>query len=84
MQSKKMLQATITVPGNQAHLEKIFSMEEHSFQNERASYSYENKGTSLVFNISAKDSTALRSVLNTITKIITVHEKAKKVVKNEE
>lgn len=78
-----MLHATITVPGNQKVLEKIFSLEENVFSNERAKYELELKENELVFNIQAKDATALRTVLNTITKIISVHEKATELVKND-
>jgi tRNA threonylcarbamoyladenosine modification (KEOPS) complex Pcc1 subunit len=70
-----MLTAQILVPVNDDLLEKVFSGEEKDFPSERASYSLKRTPNGLEFNIKANDSVALRSVLNTITKIITVHEK---------
>lgn len=78
-----MLNATITVNQNSSDLKEIFLLEDKTFQNNRASYKVEKIKDKLVFNIQAKDSVALRSVLNTITKIITVYEKAKTVIEND-
>ena len=78
-----MLQATITVQDTKGNLEKIFSMEEKSFQNNRAKYDCKREAGKLKFDISAKDPTALRSVLNTITKILSVNDKAEQVLEDE-
>lgn len=77
-----MLSATILVKDDVGQLEKLFSFEEKKFQNDRAKYETKRTKNGLEFKIMAKDSVALRSVLNTITKIITVHEKTKEVLKN--
>ena len=78
-----MLSAIITVPEDIDELDKLFEFEEKEFQNGRASYSFEKKKDKLEIKITAEDSTALRSVLNTITKVMTVKEKTKKVLTNE-
>lgn len=76
-----MLTATITIKKDAKELEKLFSFEDKEFQNERAKYETELKNQELTFKIQAKDSNALRSVLNTITKLITIHEKTTKNLK---
>ena len=78
-----MLTAKLFVDYDAEILEKIFSMEEKEFSNERASYKVVLKDNCLEFDVQAKDSVALRSVLNTITKILTVYEKTKEAVKDE-
>ena len=78
-----MLKAKIFVDYDAEILEKIFSMEEKEFSNERASYRVSKKKDLLEFDVEAKDSVALRSVLNTITKILTVYEKTKEAIKDE-
>jgi tRNA threonylcarbamoyladenosine modification (KEOPS) complex Pcc1 subunit len=76
-----MLKATITLRDNSAEIEKLFSFEEKEFQNERAKYETKLENGELKFIIEAKDSIALRSVLNTITKLLSVHEKTKDALK---
>jgi tRNA threonylcarbamoyladenosine modification (KEOPS) complex Pcc1 subunit len=53
---------------------RCFSKEERNIQG-RASYSLSKKGGKAVFEIKAKDSVALRTAMNSITKILTVIEK---------
>lgn len=79
----KMLKALLTVNYDSEILEKIFSMEEKEFANDRASYIVSLKNNVLEFDVKAKDSVAMRSVLNTITKILTVYEKTKEAIKDE-
>lgn len=76
-----MITATITVRDDVLHLEKLFSFEEKQFQNKRAKYSTKLENDKLMFLIEAQDSTALRSVLNTITKLLSIHEKTNQVLK---
>jgi tRNA threonylcarbamoyladenosine modification (KEOPS) complex Pcc1 subunit len=57
---------------------KCFSCEDKSIQG-RASYSISKKGGKAVFEIKADDSTALRTALNSITKLLTVIEKTGKL-----
>jgi tRNA threonylcarbamoyladenosine modification (KEOPS) complex Pcc1 subunit len=53
---------------------RCFSQEERSIQG-RASYEIRKSGGKAVFDIKADDSVALRTVLNSITKLLTVIEK---------
>lgn len=79
MQFKKMISATITVTEGAIDLEKLFSFEDKQFQNKRANYTTKLEGGKLNFLIQAQDSIAMRSVLNTITKLLTIYEKTKKI-----
>ncbi len=76
-----MLSATITVGDARLELEKLFSFEDKEFQNQRAKYSVKREGDFLTFFVEAKDSSALRSVLNTITKLLSVYEKSGAVLR---
>lgn len=76
-----MLNALITLPDN-GELYKIFSVEDKDFGSDRASYEVDFKKNILTINVKAKDSVALRSVLNTVTKIITVYEKTSSVLES--
>lgn len=78
-----MLSASITINENLSELDKLFSFEDKVFSNGRAKYDVVRGNDFLKFEIVAEDSVALRSVLNTVTKIITVHEKTKKVIEDE-
>lgn len=79
----KMLKAKLIVSYDAEILEKIFFMEDKEFSNDRASYKVFLKGKVLEFDVEAKDSVAMRSVMNTITKILTVYEKTKEAIKDE-
>ena len=63
-----MLSAEITVKEDAHNIEKLFSAEDREFDNKRASYEIKHEKDSVVFKISAKDSSALRACLNSITK----------------
>jgi tRNA threonylcarbamoyladenosine modification (KEOPS) complex Pcc1 subunit len=76
-----MLKATITVKEDSKELKKLFEFEDKEFQNQRASYETKLDEEGLIFIAEAKDATALRSVLNTITKLLSVHEKTKNALK---
>jgi tRNA threonylcarbamoyladenosine modification (KEOPS) complex Pcc1 subunit len=75
--------AEIIVKEDINNVHKLFEAEEKAFANQRACYEIKKNKDSLIFKISAEDSTALKAVLNSITKILTVYEKAKGVVKAE-
>ena len=70
-----MYSARITAD-NPELVTKCFAQEEKNILG-RATYSITKKGGKAVFDIKAKDSTALRTALNSITKILTVIEKTK-------
>ena len=78
-----MLKASIIVQEDCFEIEKLFSFEDKEFQNQRAKYTTKKEKNTLTFLVEAKDSTALRSVLNTITKLLSVYEKTKKILENE-
>lgn len=71
-----MFKAEIIADDVDDNLLKLFSFEEKSMLNGRASYTVSHSGNSVKFAVIASDSVALRSVFNAITKIITVYEKS--------
>lgn len=75
------LSAEIVVKEDSHNIEKLFAAEEKEFTNQRASYEMKREKDRLTFRINAEDSTALRAVLNSITKMLSIYEKAKGVVK---
>ncbi len=75
------LSAEIIIREDAENLKKLFKAEEKVFKNKRASYQVIKKGGLVVFRARAEDATALRAVLNSITKLISIYEKAGNVVK---
>jgi tRNA threonylcarbamoyladenosine modification (KEOPS) complex Pcc1 subunit len=78
-----MLSAEITITKDIADVEKLFSSEDREFGNKRASYDIKREKDRLIFRITAKDSSALRAVLNSITKLLSVYEKTKGAIKGD-
>ncbi len=76
-----MLRAEINVEKDVRDIEELFASEEKEFDNKRASYEIKKVGDRLVFTVSAKDSSALRAALNSITKMLIVYEKTKGLLK---
>jgi len=74
------LSAEIIVKEDIHNIQKLFEAEEKTFANQRAGYELVKTKQGLVFKINAEDSTALKAVLNSITKLLTVYEKTKQVV----
>ena len=74
-----MLLANIELEDN-GDLHKIFSVEDKDFGSDRAGYDVEFRNNKLKIDVWGKDSSALRSVLNTVTKIITAYEKTRSVL----
>jgi tRNA threonylcarbamoyladenosine modification (KEOPS) complex Pcc1 subunit len=72
--------AEIVLDGDASNIEKLFSAEEKAFQNKRACYKIRKEKNKTIFKVSAEDSTALRAVLNSITKMISVYETSKSVI----
>jgi tRNA threonylcarbamoyladenosine modification (KEOPS) complex Pcc1 subunit len=79
--SKMKLSAEIIITEDFHNIQKLFEAEEKTFANQRAGYELKKNKDSLIFKISAEDSTALKAVLNSITKLLTVYEKTKAAVK---
>ena len=75
------LSAEIIIREDAENLKKLFKAEEKVFKNKRASYQVIKKGGSVIFSAKAEDASALRAVLNSITKLISVYEKAGRIVK---
>ena len=76
------LSSTITIKDVDIPLfTKCFKPELNSLQSQRSLVEFETKEDQVIFKIQAKDSVALRATANSITKLITVFEKAE--VKNE-
>ena len=60
-------------------LEKIFQPEEKNI-NHRAHYTLTKNKDRYTFHIEAKDATALRTAMSSITKVLSVHEKTLHIV----
>ncbi len=73
-----MLNATISVSDEEGLLLKCFAAEDKKIR-EKASYTVKSQKGNAVFEIKAEDSVALRTILNSITKMLTVIEKTKQV-----
>ena len=54
---------------------QLFEAETNRIIKDRASWNLKKKKDHLLIEIKAKDSTALKSILNSMTKILTVYEK---------
>jgi len=60
----------------------LFESENKEFTNNRASYKLKKTKNGVLFEISAKDATALRAILNSIAKNLIVYEKVKNGKRN--
>ena len=67
------MKATIST-GYDKRLLDVFAAEDHDIG--RASYTYQQVGDELVFSIQGDDATALRAVLNAITKLLSTWERS--------
>lgn len=67
--------AKIEVFEDPKKLVKCFGPELKKEKADRSSFTIKKKSKSLIFDIKAKDSVALRATLNSITKLCTVYEK---------
>ncbi len=69
-------EAVIRADKNPEKIEELFKAEDKSFK-DRASYKVK-AGEEVKFKIEAEDATALRTALNSISKVLQVYEKTKK------
>ncbi len=76
-----MMDATISVNDEKGLLLKCFAAEDRQIKG-RASYTIKSQKGKAIFEINAEDSIALRTVLNSITKMLTVIEKTERIGKN--
>jgi tRNA threonylcarbamoyladenosine modification (KEOPS) complex Pcc1 subunit len=72
-----MIDAEIKVYDDIETVNKLFQPELEESKKDRASYTITKKKDCLIFKIKAKDIVAFKAMLNTITKILEVHEKIK-------
>ena len=70
--------AVINVSGDAALIQKVFAAEDTTIK-EKASYKIRKTAEGVTFAIDAEDSVGLRTVLNSITKVLTVIEKVKRI-----
>ncbi len=75
--------ALIKVSGDVKSLEQLFSSELRESKNDRASFKIKNDKRDLLIEVVANDSTALRAMLNSISKLLTIYEKTNEVLTNE-
>ena len=75
--------AEVTIHEDISEIEKLFASEEKEFSNGRAKYELVRSKDALTFKFEASDSTALRAVLNSAAKMLSVYEKTKAAVRGE-
>jgi tRNA threonylcarbamoyladenosine modification (KEOPS) complex Pcc1 subunit len=78
-----MLTATIKLEDQTEEIRKLFSFEDMELSNGRAKYEVLESGNDLIISVEAKDSVALRSILTSITRVLTINEKTMKVLEDE-
>ena len=69
---------TITVNGDSELIQKVFASEDKQIK-DKARYKIKKNAAGIAFAVEAEDSIGLRTVLNSITKVLTVIEKIKKI-----
>ena len=73
-----MYSATISARDSKGIIEKCFASEDKAIK-DKAKYTVTKHGNKVLFEIHANDSIGLRTVLNSITKMLTVIEKMDKI-----
>lgn len=68
----------ISVKGDSELISKVFASEDRKIK-DNASYKIKKSRDGLTFAVEAEDSIGLRTALNSITKVLTVIEKVKKL-----
>ena len=76
----KMMHAVISFEDRDGDLEKLFVPELKALNMARSTCKMKKNNDSLVFDVEANDSVALRATLTSITKVVTVFENAKEVL----
>ncbi len=71
-----MIEARLTLPHDAAVASLL---ETEKFRHKRASYTTSTENGKLIINIEAADATALRTAVNSVARVLAVHEKAKSV-----
>lgn len=73
-----MYKCSIITSGNSERIIKVFGPENKEMK-DRANYELKKTKTGVEFKVTAKDSVALRAMLNSITKLLEVIEKAENI-----
>lgn len=76
-----MYETIIKVKDPDSKLEKVMELDDKEFTNKRAKYELKKEGSDLKIVVDAKDAVALRSILNTISKILDTYEKTSSIAK---
>ncbi len=71
-------ESTISVKGDNELISKVFASEDRKIK-DKAVYQARKSKDKITFTVEAEDSTGLRTALNSITKILTVIEKTRKI-----
>ena len=79
--STMKLEAEITIKEDISNIKKLLDTEQKHTNNQRSSFKIQQTKEKLSILAVADDSVALRATLNTITKILTIYEKTKDVIK---
>ena len=71
-------QSVISVKGDSELISKVFASEDREIK-DKASYKIKKSRDGVAFAVEAEESIGLRTALNSITKVLTVIEKMKKI-----
>ena len=71
-------ESLISVKGDSELISKVFASEDREIK-DKASYKIKKSLDGVTFAVEAEDSIGLRTALNSITKVLTVIEKMKKI-----
>lgn len=66
------------------HLQKLFEFEDKIFSDNRASYNLMATNEEIIFEIKANDAVALRACLSAITKTLSIYERTKMKVEDQD
>ena len=72
---------TLEITKNADALQQLFEMEDKEFPNKRAKYEVQLSQKKLIITITAKDTTALKNMITSIIKIISIYERTREVLK---
>ena len=71
--------ASIEVKEDLKNIQKLFESEDKDFKNNRSKYKLKKDKDKVVFEIQANDAVALRSTLDSISKILKIYEEMKEI-----
>ncbi len=74
--------AKIIINKDVENIYNVFIPELKDSEHERFKFSIQKKHEKLIFDIDAKDAVALRTVLNSLARLLIIYEKVKRFVEN--